>query len=307
LLRALTRGRKLAVALGALAAGFLGFETHYARSARAWVHPPRREITPAEREDARRRFPGLEDVLFSSADGVQLRGWYIPSRNGVTVVMGHGLGENRVRFVPDAQFLARHGYGSLLFDWRASGESGGDTATWGDREQLDFAAAVDFVLKRPDALDGRIAAAGFSVGASAVAMAAARDTRVRAVILLAIWTSLDDEIRHKMGRFGLLSAGPVLAELRGAGIDFDAIRPLDNVGRISPRPMLFIGGSNDSDTPVWVMDRVFAAAGEPKRRWTALGAEHGHFQSVDPEGYEKAIVGFLDDAFFPEAVHSSAR
>jgi pimeloyl-ACP methyl ester carboxylesterase len=213
--------------------------------------------------------------------------------------MGHGLGENRVRFVPDAEFLARRGYGSLFFDWRANGESGGDMSTWSDREQRDLTAAIDFASKQPDVVDGHLAALGFSIGASTVAVCAANDPRIRAVILEAVWPSLEDELNNKFRRYGFLSRWPGLAEFRHEGVSFDRIRPIDVVGRIAPRPMLFIEGSIDSDTPPFVMDRVYDAAGEPKRRWIAEGAEHGYFRQVAPADYERVILAFLDDAFFP--------
>ncbi|MFB0535557.1 MAG: hypothetical protein ACETWR_11305, partial [Anaerolineae bacterium] len=65
--------------------------------------------TPAER--------GLsfEPVTFTSTDGLRLAGWYIPSRNGATIILCHGLGTNRADMLPQAVLLAEHGYGSLLF------------------------------------------------------------------------------------------------------------------------------------------------------------------------------------------------
>ncbi len=285
--------------LATVFAAFLAFEYRYVRYAAAWTHPSRRAISTAQRDDAHARLPTLAEVAFTTSDGVELRGWYVPSRNGAVVVMGHGLAENRVRFLPDAEFLARHGYGTLFFDWRANGESGGDIATWGDREQLDLSAAVDFASKQPDVVDGRLAAAGFSIGAAAVAMGASNDPRIRAVILLAVWTSLEDELNYKFRRYGFLSRWPALEGFRREGVRLDAVRPVDAVGRIAPRPILFIGGSIDSDTPPWVMDRMYAAAGEPKRRWTAEGAEHGSFRDVAPADYERVIVSFHDDTFFP--------
>jgi dipeptidyl aminopeptidase/acylaminoacyl peptidase len=290
-----------AVGLAVACAAFLAFELRYFHYAERWTHPSRKAITTAEHEDAQTRLPTMRDVAFKTSDGVEIRGWYVPSRNGATVVFGHGLGENRVRFVPDAEFLARHGYGSLLFDWRANGESGGDVATWGDLEQRDLTAAVDFALVQPDVDGARLAAAGFSIGASTVAMVAANDTRIRAVILMAVWTSLEDELDYKFRRYGFLSRWPATEGFRREGVHFGAIRPIDVVGRIAPRPILFIGGSADSDTPPWVIDRVFAAAGPPKSRWTAPGAEHGFFRVVAPAEYERTIVSFLDDAFFPKS------
>jgi uncharacterized protein len=66
-----------------------------------------------------------EDVSFKAADGVRLRGWYVPARNGVGVILMHGSGGNRSGTALHARMLARHGYGVLAFDQRGHGDSGG--------------------------------------------------------------------------------------------------------------------------------------------------------------------------------------
>jgi pimeloyl-ACP methyl ester carboxylesterase len=288
-----------AISAGALLlAALAGVELHYFNVGLKLCHPPRKLIKEPERRDARARLPTLRDVSFQSTDGLTLRGYYVPSVNGATVVFGHGLGENRLHFLPDAEMLARHGYGALLFDWRAHGESDGQASTWGDREQGDFAAAVDFASRQADVLEGRIAALGFSVGASTVALEAARDQRVRAVILEAVYTSLRDEMRIRMGSRGPLSYIPAVLAMRYAGIDFSHIRPIDHVTEIHPRPLLEITGRDDFDTPVPVAMRVFDAAAEPKRIWVVEGAGHGEYEKVAPAEFEAVLIAFLNDAFF---------
>jgi pimeloyl-ACP methyl ester carboxylesterase len=277
----------------------LPVEVRYFVKALSLFRPPRKPVTEADRQAAHARLPRVEEVSFRASDGLTLRGFYVPSRNGATLVMGHGLTENRMRFLPVAEMLARHGYGSLLFDWRAHGESDGEVSTWSDHEQRDFAAAVDFASNRPDVLEGRIAGLGFSIGASTVALEAARDSRVRAVIVEALYTSFGDEMRSKMGGRGALSLWPAHAAARFSGIDFDHIRPIDHVSAIAPRPLLFIGGSRDGDTPPPVVRRVFDAAAEPKELWLAEGADHGEYWAVAPVEYERIVVSFLDRAFFP--------
>jgi fermentation-respiration switch protein FrsA (DUF1100 family) len=193
--------------------------------------------------------------------------------------------------------LARHGYGSLFFDWRAHGESEGDISTWSDHEQRDFAAAVGFVLHRPEVVDGRVAGLGFSVGASTVAVGAAADPRVRAVVLEAVFPSFADEMKNKMSKFGPVSLWPTELAARQAGVDFDHIRPVDRVAEISPRPLLIIAGSVDHDTPLPFARRVFDAASQPKELWVVDGADHGQCWTVAAAEYESVLVDFLDRAF----------
>lgn len=284
-------GATLVVVLAAV-----GVELRYYRRALSLCHPTRVPITDADRAAVRARLPESEEVSFTTDDGVVLRAFYMPSHNGRVLIMGHGLGENRMRWLPDAEMLARHGYGALFFDWRAHGDSGGDTATWGDREQRDFRAAVDFASRRPDVVPGGIAGLGFSVGSTGVLLEAVGDPRVRAVILEAIWTSLVDELRNKFFRLGPVSAWAAIRAFEHAGVQPDNVRALDHVAELR-RPLLIINGTLDTDTPVAVSRRVFDAAAQPKELWIVEGSEHGMYAQVAPVEYERRILRFLDDAF----------
>ena len=85
-----------------------------------------------------------EDVRFTTSDGLELHGWYVPSRSSAAVIAVPGRKGAGAR--PDAR---RHGYGVLLFDRRGEGESGGDPNAWGwggDRLQ----AAIAWLAARPD-------------------------------------------------------------------------------------------------------------------------------------------------------------
>lgn len=283
------------LAIPALGTLYIGF--HYVRYGYDQCHPARVRVTTEERDEARRALPALEDVSFAGHGGITLRGWLAPPKNGSLVVLVHGLGGNRASLLPEAEVLARHGYGSLLFDSRAHGESDGDAATWGGRESGDVREAVTFALSREGVT--KVALLGFSVGASAVSHAAALDPRVSAVILHATWTSLRDENAYKTRKHGGLGRVPTLWGYRWSGVDVDAISPIDDIPRFAPRPLLMIAGAEDTDTPAWVMDRLFAAASDPKEIWHVPGAEHGECIQRAPEEYERRVIGFLSHALAP--------
>jgi dipeptidyl aminopeptidase/acylaminoacyl peptidase len=246
-------------------------------------------------------FPGLHDVEFRTTDGLALRGWYVPSRNRAAVVLVHGTGDNRTQLVPEARMLAARGYGVLLFDHRAHGASEGETTTHGWRESGDVRSAVDFVARQPDADPARLGALGFSMGASAVALAAATDERIRAVVLEATITSMEDACRDESGRAGWLKLLPILFVLRRAGVDVDALQPKIAVGSISPRPLLLIHGDADLNTPVARAFQLFDAAKEPKRILVVRGAGHGGYVDVDPAGYERTLIEHFDGALGTQA------
>jgi dipeptidyl aminopeptidase/acylaminoacyl peptidase len=269
------------------------------RLAAQWVAPARHAIPPEARSDAFRRVRDLQDVAFVTSDGLTLRGWFSPGTRRAAVILVHGDGGDRTQLFPEALVLARHGYGFLVYDSRANGESDGDITTWGDRERRDVVAALDFVCARPEIDPRRIALLGFSIGGSSAALVAASDTRVRAAILAPVWTSLSDELWSKGGWFPFLTHAPWVLGLARAGVDVGAVRPIDHIADVSPRPIFFITGTNDGDTPVPVTQRMFDAAREPKRLWIVPGADHGQYLNTAPAEYESRITAFLDDALRP--------
>jgi pimeloyl-ACP methyl ester carboxylesterase len=249
-------------------------------------------VTQAQADEARRLLPGLQDVSFRTKDGLLLRGWFAPGSNRDAVVFVHGLWANRVAFLAEAGALARHGHGVLVYDSRASGESEGHMATFGDRERLDIKGALDFLGGRSDVDPGKVGLFGCSVGGSAVALASAEDARVHAVLLGPTWLSLEAELRAK---YPWPRATIMLWTFRIAGVDVDAVRPVDVVRSIAPRPLLMLSGSEDSDTPVPVMKALQAAA-PGAERWVVPGAGHCQYIDVSPVDYVQHLDGFFDKA-----------
>ena len=78
-------------------------------------------VTHTLRSDVREAQLGgpHEVVSFETTDGLRLEGWFVPSRNGATVIAFPG----RAGPQKHARMLIRHGYGVLLFDRRGEGVS----------------------------------------------------------------------------------------------------------------------------------------------------------------------------------------
>lgn len=73
-----------------------------------------------------------QDIRFTSADGVLLRGWFIPKEGSdKTIILMHGWGMNRGDIFKNTYFLYDLGYNLMYFDFRALGESGGTTSSIG--------------------------------------------------------------------------------------------------------------------------------------------------------------------------------
>jgi fermentation-respiration switch protein FrsA (DUF1100 family) len=252
-------------------------------------------------------------VTFSSrVDQLQLKGWFIP---GVlpdgnltakrTIIMVHGTRTNRAD--KDAGLLklsgelARHGFAILAFDMRGTGESPAAP------EQRDVLGAVDFLRTGPLAYPelGRpriIGGWGVSMGAASLMMAAVQEPAIRAIVSDCAYADIIPILEREVPKGGHLPAlftpGTLFAARVLYGIDFYAVRPVDIVGSIAPRPIFFIHGASDTYVPPSNMDALVTAARTGShanvQSWLVPGAEHA--QSFNTEGtvYVDRVVAFYD-------------
>lgn len=270
------------------------------RRAAATLHPPREAVLAPD------SLGPLLPVTLATADRVTLRGWYVPSRDGAAVVLAHGHGAQRGQLAFEARALARRGYGVLLFDFRGHGESGGEGTTWGVREQLDVESAIDWLSRRPDVDPARIGALGFSMGAMAVAMVAAHDQRLRAVVLEGGFTTLAGMIGQDERHLGWWSERVAVAAVRRAGIPVDLVRPVDVICKLQPRPVLIVDGSDDMDSPVSDARRLFAAACEPRELLIIPHAGHASY-AIGGAALTQRLGDFFDRALLVGGPHDRDR
>jgi predicted MFS family arabinose efflux permease/pimeloyl-ACP methyl ester carboxylesterase len=242
----------------------------------------------------------FETVAFTSSDGNQLSGWYLPS-NGkrVTIIMTHGLFRSRYEMLDRGIALWREGYSVLLYDLRRHGQSRAEFSTIGYDERHDVAAALKFVRER--APENQVVLMGVSMGAAATLLAAAENEGVSAVIAESSFLSFSDTVRHHIGLahlpafpFATLLIRFTAWRLNFKPSDFDILEAVKKI----KCPILFIGGGADRRMPnESVLEPLYAAASNPlKRKFIVEGAQHGHAYDKDEASrgaYIKAVTDFL--------------
>jgi uncharacterized protein len=236
------------------------------------------------------------DVEFESGSGSKLRGWLIPGREGAgAVVLTHGFRGDRRQMLGRASFLSEAGYSVLLFDFQAHGESPGKQITIGYLESRDAQAAVEFMKK--NCPGEKLGVIGLSMGGAAAVLASPA-LEVDAMVLEAVYPDIERATADRMEKYfgawarGLGSLLIMQLPLR-AGIEKEALRPIDRVGAIKA-PKLFIAGAKDRHTKLDESRELFAAAAEPKEFWLVEEAAHVDVHQMLKEEYERRVLDFFE-------------
>ena len=108
----------------------------------------------------------VQTIYFETSDHLKLEAWYLPSAgNKGTVAMFHGHGGKKSSLLPEAANFRKLGYHTLLLDFRAHGNSEGNTCTIGQDESEDVKLVYDYLKKNNEK---NIMLYGVSMGAATI-------------------------------------------------------------------------------------------------------------------------------------------
>ncbi|MFJ6407942.1 CocE/NonD family hydrolase [Streptomyces hydrogenans] len=114
----------------------------------------------------------------------------------------------QVEYLAQAQKLAESGYVVVSYNSRGFWQSGGEIETAGPKDVADASKVIDWALANTPADPAKVGMAGVSYGAGIALLAAAHDSRVKAVAALSGWADLIDSIYS--GRTQHLQAAALL-------------------------------------------------------------------------------------------------
>lgn len=267
-----------------------------------------------------------KDVTFPAReDQVQLRGWFIPGvlPDGTltaqrAIIFVHGRQANRtdpsIKLLELSVAFARHGFAVLAFDLRGNGQSPPAPLDFGYFGQRDVLGAVDYLrsgplpypaLGRPRAIAGW----GVSTGAATLLLAAAHEPGIQAIVsdtaFAEIVPIMERELPKQVPLPSMVTPGALLAVHLFYGVDYYAVRPVDVVARLAPRPLFFIHGDHDDFIPASNMDRlVNAARTAPNAHvtsWLTPGVtQHASSYKTLGDAYVNRVVAFYTDALGPD-------
>jgi fermentation-respiration switch protein FrsA (DUF1100 family) len=214
---------------------------------------------------------GVQEVLLTTADGVELAAWYAPAPlNRPTVVMFHGNHGSLRHLRYRLKHFKDAGMGVLLLSYR--GYSGNAGTPSEDGLYVDARAALDW-LGVNGVASPSLVLYGISLG-SGVATKMAAEREVGAVVLEAPYTSTVDVAAV---RFPLVPVGWLMA---------DRFESLARIPAIT-EPLLVMHGDRDSVIPQHFGRTLFDAANEPKEGFWPRGV--GHNDVFDNGGFDTAL------------------
>ncbi|MBK8027352.1 MAG: hypothetical protein IPK19_39650 [Chloroflexi bacterium] len=242
----------------------------------------------------------VEAVAIPVADGETLAGWYTPPAEnpGPVVMVLHGSRSDRTAALSHAQVLHAAGYGVLVYDQRASGESTGDRQSIGLYDQRDIELILAWLAARPEVDGERIGGVGLSLGAHILIMAAPDTPGLKAIWSdgLGIGGADDLPAPRDIGESLIVFINRQafwLGELY-LGTPVPAFKTL--IPQVAPRPLMLVaGGLHPYEAQ---FNRAYELSlGENGALWVIENAGHVGGLWAVPDEYRTRMIAFFDDAF----------
>jgi pimeloyl-ACP methyl ester carboxylesterase len=244
--------------------------------------------------------PVITATTLVTEDGVPIDAVHLPGPKDLAIIVAHGFTLSwqspRVWRIANRFNLAA---GVITFDLRGHGRSGG-LSTLGDLEINDLDVVVAYARELGYQ---RIAAVGFSMGASVVVRHAGLIGGVDAVVSISgpgRWYYRGTErmrrvhyaVEHRLGRF--VTRHWLKTRISPEGWELVPVPPAEAAAKIAPVPLLIVHGDQDPYFPPEHARQLYLAAREPKELWLIPGM--GHAEVACGNDLVDRIARWLDHA-----------
>lgn len=241
----------------------------------------------------------FEEVLYPGPLG-DYRAWLSPGADDTWVIFVHDRGADRREALRLLPTMAALDLPAMVIGYRNDPEtqaSRGGHVGMGSDEWSDLEAAVDYAVGSGAA---DVVLVGYGVGGSIIEVFLNESRRagsVAGVVLDAPLLDAGGEVdrraeAQKVPGF-IVGWSKAIATLR-FGVDWGDLAHLSRAGE-NTAPTLILHGDGDAVFPV-ALSREFAAAAPLSVELVEVaGAGHGQAWNVDPERYEAAVEGFLQE------------
>jgi pimeloyl-ACP methyl ester carboxylesterase len=257
----------------------------------------------------------FESVEFESADGLRLKGWFVPGKTEKTVVITHPFPFNRHGFLAEnqgmlklfktdvdllktAQAVNHAGYSVLMFDFRNHGESGSGVTGVGLNEYMDVVGGVNYLKNRFGSPE--VGFVSFCMGANStlVALSNAKAALADVKCVVAVQPVSASVFVRSFMRAVFTSASlllvPVVDKMcqwRG-GYRLKEMSPLKYCRGVET-PVLYVQAKTDPWTELSDIEGFYGETAGPKELWL-IEEKMGRFDAYNYVGDNpEKIINFL--------------
>ncbi len=187
-----------------------------------------------------------------------------------------------------AELCAHRGLAAVIFNFRGTGESGGNFHPLGWAQDLE--AVLSWVWDRPEVDIDRIGVLGSSMGARVAIHVTARRPEVAAVLAFASparsrWSRSPEEMIQSARDVGIIRDPDFPPSVQRWAEEYEAMDVVSAVARVAPRPLLLMHGDADDVVPPEDAHTLFSHADPASSQLLMLpGAGHrfrGNVEAVD--------------------------
>ncbi len=205
-----------------------------------------------------------------------------------------------------AKWFKENNYATVLVEMRSHGESDGNRICLGYKEDLDVAAAVDYIKSKAIYQDKPIVVMGVSMGASVAINAIGENSDIDGLISLSAYSSYEEVFyKHMAEEISEVAALPSIPMVHLATyLKFDEDsnkKPKNQIKKIGERPALLIHSRDDSQIAFENFDRLLQNAPLTVETMVVAGDKHMIVDDFsNPQSdvvYSKKIMEFLNNNF----------
>ncbi|WP_445571391.1 alpha/beta hydrolase [Pseudomonas sp. E102] len=234
------------------------------------------------------------DVSLTTADGLKLRGWWLPVKPGVevkgTVLHLHGNGGNLAWHLGGSWWLPEQGYQVLMVDYRGYGVSEGEPSLPAIYQDID--AAFNWLDQAPEVRGKPLVLLGQSLGGALAVHYLVehpqRQQQLKALVLDGVPASYRDVGRFALGTSWL--TWPLQVPLSWLVPDGDSA--IGSIAQLNGVPKLIYHSLDDPIVPLSNGIRLYQAAPPPRVLQLTRG---GHVQTFADPTWRTVMLRYLDD------------
>lgn len=228
--------------------------------------------TPPPKEDPLPLSTGIDQhfTVNVGPPAADIAVWTLEPKAGTpvkgTVLFLHGFFADHRQLENAGEALRKAGYRAVLVDLRGFGKSTGDKITFGVLDAADMRQVTD-ALQAKKLCGKTLGVYGTSYGAASAILYAAVDSRVQALIAVAPFAAIRDEVpafgRHTLGAVSQAISDSGMNALANAvsqvtGWDLDDAKPIDAIKQTHAH-VLLIHGDADTIIPEKASEELHAA------------------------------------------------